>query len=125
MLPPPHSARVRSSQVHFDLFFVMLIFLVQTAILIRALKVANDRNHRYAAELRNGSWPRLCDELRRAYALARMRPHRASQAHSLLRRVLQRPYYALRADALRAELRFILLRARFVKGPSLQARDLL
>jgi len=96
--------------VHFDLFFVMIIFLVQALLLVNSLMRAIKYWHSNYRDLREDRWCHACAELREAY--------RARTEGPLWRRVLLWPYHVYRIDTLRKEVRIFLLRERFVSPPA-------
>jgi hypothetical protein len=99
--------------VHFDLFFVMIIFLVQALLLVNSLMTAIKYWHSNYRDLREDRWCHACAELREAY--------RARIDGPLWKRVVLWPYHVYRIDTLRKEVRIFLLRERFVSPPATAA----
>ena len=99
--------------VHFNLFFVMIIFLVQALLLVNSLMTAIRSWHGMYRDLREDRWCHACAELREAY--------RKRDAAPVWRRVLLYPYYLYTIDGLRKEVRIFLLRERFVAPPAAAA----
>ena len=100
-------------EVHFDLFFVMIIFLVQALLLVNSLMTAIKYWHSNYRDLREDRWCHACEDLREAY--------RARIEGPLWRRTLLWPYHVYRMDTLRKEVRIFLLRERFVSPPAAAA----
>ena len=109
--------------VHFVMFFVLVVYLVQTFLLLYAMRGAVIKWYILAGKLRQDRWAAACNELREAYKKRTWTPRNERYAVERLfawlheRTVwLHHPMTSRKVETLRAEIRYTLLSERFIES---------